>query len=90
VINRIFPLLRPKPSANNAHKALVIVAQKTAITEACSHVSAAGGRIFFSGKILFSNSKAGGIVHVKPIALRGTTQSPGGITLSSAFAYFGF
>jgi hypothetical protein len=73
-INRVFPLLRPKPSANNAHNALVTIAQKTAITEACNHVSAAGGRIFFSGKISFSISKAGGIVHCSDIERTGAKE----------------
>jgi hypothetical protein len=67
VINRVFPLLRPKPSANNAHNALAIIAQKTAITEACNHASAAGGRIFFSGKVPFSSSKAEDILHCSHI-----------------------
>ena len=42
---------------NNVHNALVMAAQKTAITEACNHVYAAGGRLFFSGKIPFSSSR---------------------------------
>ena len=48
VINRVFPLLRPKPRASNTHNALVTIDQKTAITQACNHVSVAGGWIFFT------------------------------------------
>lgn len=48
VINRVFPRLRPKPRVSNTHNALVTIDQKTAITQACNHVSVAGGRIFFT------------------------------------------
>jgi hypothetical protein len=58
---------------NNVHNALVMTAQKTAITEACNHVYAAGGR-FFSGKIPFSGSKAAEIVHCSDIQRTGPRQ----------------
>jgi hypothetical protein len=59
---------------NNVHKALVMAAQKTAITEACNHVYPAGGRIFFSGKIPFSSSQAAGIVHCSDIERTGAAE----------------
>jgi hypothetical protein len=58
---------------NNVHSALVMAAQKTAITEACNHVYAAGGR-FFSGKIPFSSSQAAGIVHCSDIERTGAEE----------------
>jgi hypothetical protein len=58
---------------NNVHNALVMAAQKTAITEACNHVYAAGGR-FFSGKIPFSSSQAAGIVHCSDLERTGVEE----------------
>ena len=53
VSSREVPLLCPKARASSTQNMLVTIAHKTAITEASSHVSVAGGFISFSVYIAY-------------------------------------